>query len=494
MAADETHELRLAVNALTQVCGELVLELRAIREAMQATPTGLLAPALPALPATQPAPAEPVTEAAAQPVGGATRRSRRSRTRKSASAPQPTPELEQSGRVWLQTQGARVLRTGGPHEEAMAPVALQFGDYYEDLRALHQCIRRSHKLGRQVQFSLGKATAERVSRCLSFARTLEQEALLLDVEYDEQTKVLTASPSADSRVQRFHDGLWFELYVTGKARQLAQDMGLLADLSVNMEIRTPKGLTREIDVLLWVRDAPVLVECTTGAYTNHAKRLHGLAGELGLPTERAMLVLLSAPPKASELGANLGITVTDRPRFLKYLRGLLSTPPAPTTTPSVATADKDRIMPGHLAAYLSKRNLGPFPEVRGDALRAICKFRGVFGSGAKVSDVKAALKKVLPTASEVQIRDIVRALLEGGAFLDAKGAPVASPNVAIHALKSKDPTALETLCVQAYARVILESDPHWLDGPTGRSEFIQVVGRRAPKQAVIEALRAQLTA
>jgi hypothetical protein len=403
--------------------------------------------------------------------------------------------------AWLEARGARVLEVGRLHAEdaELIPLALELGDHFADLRALHGHIRRSQTTGRQFQMKLGRAAPPQSQLCVGFARKLEEQALLLDLDHDAAAKTLGARASKDGRAHNFFSGGWFELFMAEKIRRLLQKGSPRAELIANIRIETAKGGPREIDLLWWAGDAPVLVECATGG--RHVQRLHSLAGALKVPKGRAVLILLEAPPNASEIEEKWNLVVTDRRRFQDRLRPLFEAPAHPVAeAPRAAAAEAPRVVaapaltPDHLGTYLRAHRLEPSPGIRENVLKQVCSLKGVLDGRKTANDLRLATGEAMPDAPGARLSDIINALVIGGAFLGADKAPVTSADAPIRSLATRDPSHLARLCVRAYTKTILQSAPQWFDDQKGRREFREVVGKRALKEVEVAALRAQIAA
>ena len=116
----------------------------------------------------------------------------------------------------------------------------------------------------------------------------------------------------------------------------------------------------------------------------------------------------------------------------------------------------------------------------------------MFDEGTTIRAVRLAAKRSLPKVPHANLKDILNALLVAGALLGADGTAIGNAGLPINALSTRNHAALETLCVHAYAKAILRAAPEWFDTPVGRREFMEVVGKRAPNQGAIDALRAQI--
>jgi hypothetical protein len=214
--------------------------------------------------------------------------------------------------AWLATREIAVVgtRAVSPADSALGRLALVLGDNYPTLAELHAAIRHGLMTGREVRLDLSRRRAGEVATITHACRLLNRHALLSAVQYDPGRGLLIVTPQRLGAAVHFFTGGWFERYVAQRAVMLAVEAGVIVDRLENARLRLPDGRATEVDLLLVAAGRLVWVECTTGPYQPVLGRCADLRCRLGLPGERAILVVLGLPEElAIQLTALYPLTI-----------------------------------------------------------------------------------------------------------------------------------------------------------------------------------------
>lgn len=513
MPSQDLTVLVAVIEGLTKTCAELVVEVRALREALG---TGII-PALPAIPAREVDVAvdEPRPQAADEPVAG------RRRQRAAAAAPRAKTKPPDSPAVaWLEARGLRVIRfaPGNGDEKALLPLAVEMGDHLSDLRPLHDAIRDAQADGREFNISLRDRTGQAVSRCIQWATKLQERGLLQDVNYSRGNRTLSARTQAGGVAQAFFSGRWFELYLKAKIERILTARKLKFDTLMNACVRLPNGRSRELDLFFLVEQEPIWIECKTGAYRDQRDRLRKLRTQMQVPPERSILAVLDvSPASAADRSRRWGLAVTGTDGVEQTILRALgltqdgdasqeagATPAKPATIASAAgqasaapTAEKPTsstlapaIASGELEKFLIRKLLRPQPEQRRAVLAALVPVLAEADGPATGEDLIARLEPRFPDLTKANLTGIVRAALQGGGLLDKNGQPAKSLKTPIRKILP-NVAELDARCRRAYAGAIIQADREWFKDARNQAEFRTTVGGPAPSRGQLAQLRKQ---
>jgi hypothetical protein len=500
MSATETKGVLIAVlEGLTKTCAELVLEVRALREQMAGQPGAEVGEQQTQSTSTE---CPDVDLFAAKPDTEAEPELPDEQGELESSPPHETPE------EWLQSRGIRVNahpQING-QDRVLLPIAVTLGEYFDDLRPLHNAIRSVQSDGRGFSVSLKNRPPETVDRCVKWANALGDRGLLLNVRYDRRTSMLTAQAQDSGLAQGFFSGRWFELYVADVLEGMLSKAGSQYGLLRNATITLADGQIRELDLFLMVDGAPLWLECKTGQYADHLERFRTLRSALGVPAERALLVVLDIPAEvAADNRALWRLSVTDQHGLAGALSEALGLP-AGQSHPAVSgtsltpgalgamstfrTTSREQIPPGELPSFLTKKSLRPQPEIRSTVLAAMLQ---VTKAGMTGADVVEVLRDEFPQLSKSRLQEVVQAAMRGGGLIGEDGDPVRALKQPLTGLV-ESLEDLEECCVRAYAAAVMFTDPDWFARKANQTEFRAVVNAAPPPPAQLAQIREQVVA
>jgi len=515
MPSQDLTVLVAVIEGLTKTCAELVVEVRALREALG---TGITT-ALPALPAREAdvAVGEPLPQVAEEPKPDRRRRA-------AAAAPRPRTKPDSPAVAWLEARGLRVIRfaPGNGDEKELLPLAVEMGDHLNDLRPLHDAIRDAQADGREFSISLRDRTGQAVSRCIQWATKLQERGLLQDVSYSRGNRTLSARTQAGGVAQSFFSGRWFELYLKAKIERILTARKLKFDTLMNACVRLPNGRSRELDLFFLINQEPIWIECKTGAYRDQRDRLRKLRTQMQVPPERSILAVLDvSPASAADRSKRWGLAVTgtdgvedtilralgltqddDTPQETEATVGETqggkpATIESAATGQAAATTRADHSTPtkpapaipsGELERFLIRKLLRPQPEQRRAVLEGLLRVLAEGDGPATGDELIARLEPRFPDLTKANLTGIVRATLQGGGLLDNNGQPAKSLKTPIRKILP-NVAELDARCRRAYAAAIIQADRDWFKDARNQAEFKTTVGGPAPSRGQLAQLR-----
>ncbi|NUQ02037.1 MAG: hypothetical protein HUU35_19490, partial [Armatimonadetes bacterium] len=215
---------------------------------------------------------------------------------------------------WLAARSIEVrqYREPAPADAVYDRLALQLGSHFDDLRPLHDQIRRRQGNGGSFSLDLRQASQVQNTSICNFCTELHRQAFLTEYHYDRRARRLTGRLQRVPRVINFITGGWFERYVLLITTRLLRGAGRKVDALVNPQIVYPNGDAFELDLVLMVDGEPLWIECKTGDYQQYVHRYAEAQGQLGLRPQRGVLVVLGlADEITTSLSYTCALTVTN---------------------------------------------------------------------------------------------------------------------------------------------------------------------------------------
>lgn len=198
---------------------------------------------------------------------------------------------------WLAARGiqVRTMRGDEPADDVYDWLATYLGRRFDNLRPLHDVIRRSLAKSRSFTLSLAGAPPGRISDTTQLCTKLLECAFLTHYYYDRNARRVFGTVQASGHVINFFTGGWFERYVRILLHQAFD--GLVSDRALlsNAQVVLPGGHDFELDLLALLDGQPLWIECKTGDYQEHIDHYSRTRAVLGVPPDRSILVVLGLP-------------------------------------------------------------------------------------------------------------------------------------------------------------------------------------------------------
>lgn len=394
---------------------------------------------------------------------------------------------------WLRTKGISVRnyreQTGA--DTVLDQCAVFLGDRFATLWRVHDAIRRCISGEGSFTLNLSSRTQAEIADSTQFCMMLKTYALLSSYKYNKDTKTIYAVPQRVGKIINFFTGGWFERYIYLRVLSRLSQHDVESACLLNPQIILANGDDFELDLLFWVDNWPLWVECKTGDYQIYIAKYSNVRKQLGIPKSRAIMVILGIQ---DDLAANLtdlyDMTVANEHSFLRAVdaavrpSGYVPEPILSLLPPAIVAAP-----PSNLFTLLNRANLRPVPEFRQQVISELIPLVASFEQPMTMIEAKRALAESVP-ASKSQLQDLLNAIMRAGCLLDDEGLPVLLNTYPFSTLASDDPRVLEKKCIESYARAVLLVDPDYFENASKCAEFERVVGGEAPDMATISRLRA----
>jgi hypothetical protein len=175
--------------------------------------------------------------------------------------------------------------------------------------------------------TLAGMSGERVVLLRNLCSLFRSNGLLAHYRLDPVNERIVGAVADTDRAFHFIGGDWLESAVRVNVSQFLNLDGTPVELLENVEIRRPDGRNFELDVVMAIDGALYWWEAKSGGYQpSDLDRYRAVARELGLPTNRAILVLAEPQPwdTRESIAADIGMTVLAPDRIAAFIEGIES--------------------------------------------------------------------------------------------------------------------------------------------------------------------------
>ncbi|MBQ3682793.1 MAG: hypothetical protein II922_06905 [Succinimonas sp.] len=184
-------------------------------------------------------------------------------------------------------------------------LARTIGSDYHSLLPIINPLKVSQSRGSRIVVNLSRYAPEMRNACISFAKALYDNALLVEYRYSSgPVPTLTMRVQKDGAIINFITGHWMEIYVYSVAREVLQNYAGLYDIEVesysNIQFMMNEKMVFELDILCFVNSIPVWVECKTGEFQQHIVKYKKFGSSNGIAPENSFLVLAGVSPEQAK--------------------------------------------------------------------------------------------------------------------------------------------------------------------------------------------------
>ena len=229
---------------------------------------------------------------------------------------------------YLEAKNIRVEEHRVPQEIDVSSDRLAFfmGSRYSSIKNFYKAIKRNLSTGKKFSFRLAECSQQDIANCTQLGDMLYRSSFLSHYRYLKTEKIITASSQIRGDMINFLTGEWFERYVYQEVSRLLSDKSLKYQDLINAKIRFANGDSFELDLLFFVNQELLWIECKTksdisDALTRYAKHKKILS----IPENRAFVVALDMPDnQALELTQRWQITVVNQNNLIEKISQALN--------------------------------------------------------------------------------------------------------------------------------------------------------------------------
>lgn len=379
-------------------------------------------------------------------------------------------------------------------------LTISLGENYEYLDKLYQKIKRRLSNGNNFQLSLIGKNQREIYVNTSFCSQLYEYAFLTSYRYSSNNKTIFASPNRTGQAINFFSGQWFERFVYLKVSQLLSQQSLSYQYLLNPEILTPDSNNFELDIVFFIEEEPLWIECKTGQYQNYINKYSLFRQTLKISKEKSFLVILGISDRlASELTEMYDLMVSNEKLFVKDISQALNIDYEQHQLATVATINTKRTIKiksktirnkHELLTVFKKAKLRPSPKWRALIIQHLIDLV----SDTKyipltIKILKDHLFDLTPGISKTLAVDIINALILGKCILEPDGNILYSYHQYLGSLVSDRLDFLNSKCLEVYALITLLTDTNYFDIPSNIKDFQAVVGTDNLDELNIQAVK-----
>jgi hypothetical protein len=191
----------------------------------------------------------------------------------------------------------RTMSPGKAPDPALDALALLVSFQFEAFRSFLRHMRGGMRENPGFHVKLEGMPGPQSVMLRNLCALFHANGLLDHYRMDHSSNRIVGSVAADERAFHFISGDWLENAVRVNVSQFLNLDGTPIELLENVEIMRPDGRNFELDVVLAIDGTMYWWEAKCGGYQrSDLERYREVAKELGLPRERAVLVLAEPEP------------------------------------------------------------------------------------------------------------------------------------------------------------------------------------------------------
>jgi len=219
----------------------------------------------------------------------------------------------------------RVVPQAAVQEPALDALALLISFHFEACREFLHHMRGEMRDNPGFHVCLEGMSGAQVILLRNLCSLFRSNGLLEYYRVDTVSERIVGAVANDKRAFQFISGDWLENAIRVNVSHFLNLDGMPVELVENVEIRRPDGRNFELDVVMAIDGALYWWEAKCGQYLqSDLNRYRAVAKELGLPRNRALLVL--AEPQLDDthetVAAHTGMTVLPPDRIAAFTEGI----------------------------------------------------------------------------------------------------------------------------------------------------------------------------
>lgn len=408
----------------------------------------------------------------------------------------PPPEIDEihdeSNKAvnWLMLQGIEIksCKSKNKTDFIFDELATFLGERFKTLKPFHDLIRRNLDGGNGVRLDLSSSSQEEVANTTQFCHSLSKFAFLSSYKYSKSTKKLYATPQKVGKIINFFTGEWFERFVCLQLISLLSKHSIKYDYLMNAQIVLPNGDNFELDLMFFIQNSPLWIECKTGDYQAHVSKYSAMRSLLKVSKEYSVLIILGIPDDlASNLTELYGMTIVNENNFISHISRILGIIAQPQE--NISQPVRGYTGSGSILTELNKVGLRPLPEFRSQVINILIELSRDLQASITIADMKKEIAKRISNISNSKLQDIINAIARGGCFINEGGNSNISFAFPFSHLISFDADIIEQKCMESYIRALLQNRPDFFCHEEKIKEFCQITGGKMPDESTLESLK-----
>ncbi|MCC5896935.1 MAG: DUF1887 family protein [Phormidium sp. BM_Day4_Bin.17] len=312
----------------------------------------------------------------------------------------------------------------------------------------------------------------------------------------------------DSNGTQFLTGEWLERYIYQIVTKIFEDKDLEYEALMNARIKQKDGDQAEIDLLFFVKEKPLWIECKVANCEEYISRYSRFAKSFNLTLQQMFLVVLDLSPDQSQTLTNIHhlqvLTPEEVPDAIEdslqvfdggepLPRAALSSQVYPTE-PDVNDSDSFGLTTQEqLQSFFNNTGLRPLPDCRSQLINRLIERVSSQSNPQTASQIKTGLYSDFSgEVSNSKISEFLKMCLKGGCLLGENHQPISGFRTQIFCLSSQNWQEVENKCVEALAYRVLTQDVNYFNSADRCGHFQVVVGAAPPDPSRLTALQEEI--
>lgn len=413
---------------------------------------------------------------------------------------------------WLRSHQVKLVTSYEGHnaDTVLDQIAFFMGTNYPLLCEVLHKIRQSLSCNHfGFQINLTDATEQKTTAVTNLGTRLKGIGFLSYQYQRHGGQRIAHIRTLNSNGTQFLTGEWLERYVYQVVTELFEQKDLQYEALMNAVIKRQDGTQAEIDLLCFVKEKPVWIECKVANCEEYIAKYSRFAKFFNLTPQQIFLIVLDLPREQAQTLTDIHHVQVVTPdevsdaieNTLQVFDGGEPVPRSisPSVSSSTESVDKKPDVPYRLStpqelqSFLIATSLRPLPEERKALTQKLIERVSSQAKSETIQRIKIGLHSDFNgEISRSKISDFLRTCLAGGCFLNQDHQVIREFNTPVADLISQDWQELEAKCVEGIASRVLLQDPNYFNSPDKCGHFQAVVGAAAPDPSRLAVLVEEL--
>ncbi|WP_159786419.1 Card1-like endonuclease domain-containing protein [Sodalinema gerasimenkoae] len=313
----------------------------------------------------------------------------------------------------------------------------------------------------------------------------------------------------DSNGTQFLTGEWLERYVYQVITGIFEEKDLDYEALMNAVIKRDDGSQAEIDLLCFVKEKPLWIECKVANCEESIARYSRFARLFNLTPQQMFLIVLDLPPNQAQTLTDIHhvqvLTPDEVPDAIENtLQVFDGGEPLPRAISSVVAPASNSVTnqseipyklttQRQLQSFFIATGLRPLPEDRQTLIKKLIERVSSQAKPETMPKIKMGLYADLnQEVSKSKISEFLRTCLKSGCFLNQDNQIIREFQTPVSHLISQNYQDLENKCVEGIAFRVLTQDANYFKSADRCSHFQALVGAAPPDASRLAALEEEI--
>ncbi|OAB58472.1 hypothetical protein AY600_02945 [Phormidium willei BDU 130791] len=420
----------------------------------------------------------------------------------------PSPHIQQ----WLNSYQVKVVNSHirQDADAILDQTAIFIGSHYSLLSDMLHKIRQSLSLKNfGFQIHLTGESEQKISAVTNLGTTLKNMGLLSYSYQNKGRQRIAHIRTLNSHGNQFLTGEWLERYIYHLIQKVLEQKDINYEALMNVVVKWKDGSQAEIDLLFFLKNRPLWIECKVANCEEAIARYSKLSDSFDLTQHQFFLVGLDLAENQAKVLTDIHhiqvLSPEDVPAAIENsLRVFDGHQPSPhpransgdlSSHPTTSQALKPYPLTSQeqLQIFLTQTDLRPLPEFRSHLIQKLIERVTSQLKPQLISDIKDGLYSDFDgQLSKTKISGFLKICLKGRCFLSETNQPVLDFQTPVARLSCQNTQELEQYCIEGLAYRVLTQDLEYFQSRHKCEHFQAVVGAAPPDASRIAVLKQRI--